>query len=94
VKGTVEVRPLGNIADVKVAPESQDALLTGTGSVKMQLTGTDFEFVDSVALLESKNSESRPLEFTLPQGKEQGEQAKMQTDRYGRTCTGSLLTRN
>jgi hypothetical protein len=67
----------------------------GTGSVKMQLTGTDFEFVDSVALLESKNSERAvPLEFTLPQGKEQGEQAKMQTDRYGRTCTGSLLTRN
>jgi hypothetical protein len=31
VKGTVEVRPLGNIADVKVAPESQDALLTGDG---------------------------------------------------------------
>jgi hypothetical protein len=25
----------------------------------MQLRGTDFEFVDSVALLESKNSESR-----------------------------------
>ena len=81
VEGTVEVRPLGNIADVKVAPESQDALVTGTGPVEMQLTGTDFEFVDSVTLQESKNSKRAvPLEFTLPQGKKRGEQAKMQTE--------------
>ena len=80
VHGNVDVRPVGDMADAKVTPDSQDALVTGAGPVQVQLTGTDFEFVDSLSLRESsKPKKEIALPLTLPKGKEQGEQATMQT---------------
>ncbi|HET9744011.1 MAG TPA: hypothetical protein VFQ00_14775 [Terriglobales bacterium] len=80
VGGNLDVRALGNIANAKVTPQSQDALIAGAGPVQVQLAGTDFEFVQSVALLDPSNPKNKPqsLEFTLPKGKAQGEQTTMQ----------------
>lgn len=78
VSGQIEVHPLGNIDDVRLSSRSRDALITGTGSVEIQLTGTDFEFVDSVSLMAGQNSQKPvPLRFTLPKGRQQGEQRRM-----------------
>src|SRR6185437_10376083 len=56
------------------------ALIAGAGPVQVQLTGTDFEFVQSVALVDPANAKSAPesIEFTLPKGRSQGEQTSMQ----------------
>jgi hypothetical protein len=72
VAGTVEVHPFGDIATAHLTPESRDALITKTGSGRIQLEGTDFEFVDSVSL------HAKRLPFTLPKGRQQGEQRVMQ----------------
>jgi hypothetical protein len=81
VAGTVEVYPFGNIAAVHLTPESRDALITETGSVRIQLEGTDFEFVDSVSLITpGKSQNPKALPFTLPKGRQQGEQRAMQVE--------------
>jgi hypothetical protein len=81
VSGTVEVHPVGNIAAVHLTSESRDALITKTGPVRIQLEGTDFEFVDSVSLIKSgKSQNSQALPFTLPKGRQQGEQRTMQVE--------------
>jgi hypothetical protein len=79
VNGKIEVHPLGNIADAQLTTDSRDALITGTGSVQIQLTGTDFEFVDSVSLA-GQTQKPVPLPFTLPKGRQQGDQRKMQVE--------------
>ncbi|HEY2383419.1 MAG TPA: hypothetical protein VGK48_19770 [Terriglobia bacterium] len=81
VNGKVEVHALGNIAGVHLAPDSSDALIAGTGPVDVRLTGTDFEFVDSVSLVQ-KGRSRKPvaLEFTLPKGKGLGNQPEMQAE--------------
>ena len=85
VAGHVDIRAPGNMANAQLTPESQDALLAGQGTVPVQLTGTDFEFVDSVSLLSAdskqhKKSSATALEFTLPKGESQGEQTTMQVE--------------
>jgi hypothetical protein len=81
VKGKIDLHPLGKIENVKIAPDSQDALVSGAGPVKVDLTGTDFEFVDSVSLLAGadKSKKAIPLSVNLPNGKEQGDQETMET---------------
>jgi len=82
VKGEVDVRPLGDIAKAKVAQESADHLVEGSGPVKVQLTGTDFEFVEKVAMAKAGDKKAAPKEitFTLPKGKAQGDQESMETE--------------
>jgi hypothetical protein len=74
VAGTVEVQPLGDIAAAHLTRESRDALITKTGSGRIELEGTDFEFVDSVTL------HGKAIPFTLPKGMQQGEQRVMQVE--------------
>jgi hypothetical protein len=81
VNGKVDVYPLGNIADVHLTADSRDALITGTGSVRIQITGTDFEFVDSVSLHQAGSSQkAMTLPFTLPKGKQQEKQPAMDVE--------------
>jgi len=54
----------------------------GTGPVKVQLTGTDFEFVEKVAMAKAGDKKATPKEisFDLSKGKAQGDQENMETE--------------
>ena len=82
VKGDVDLRPLGDFTKAKVAAESADHLVEGTGVVKAQLTGTDFEFVDKVAMAKAGDKKATPKEitFNLPKGEAKGDQESMEVD--------------
>jgi hypothetical protein len=82
VKGDVDLRPLGDFSKAKVAQESADHLVEGTGLIKAQLTGTDFEFVEKVAIAkaEDKKATPRDITFDLPKGKAQGDQETLEVD--------------
>ena len=81
VTGNIDVHALGNIDDVRITPDSQDALVAEKGPVQVLLTGTDFEFVESVALLQPGHPEKViTLLFTLPKGQQQGYQQTMRTE--------------
>ena len=82
VKGDVDLRPLGDFSKAKVTQESADHLVEGTGLVKVQLTGADFEFVEKVAIAKAGDKKATPKEitFTLPKGKAQGDQESMETE--------------
>jgi hypothetical protein len=82
VKGDVDLRPLGDFSKAKVAQESADHLVEGTGLVKVQLIGTDFEFVEKVAIAKAGDKKATPKEITfdLPKGPAQGDQESLETD--------------
>ena len=82
VKGEVDLRQLGDFSKAKIAQESADRLVEGTGIVKAQLTGTDFEFVEKAALVKAGDKTATPKEiaFDLPKGKAQGDQESMEID--------------
>jgi hypothetical protein len=82
VKGDVELRPMGDFSKAKVTQESADHLVEGTGAVKVQLTGTDFEFVEKVAIAKAGDKKAAPMDITfdLPKGKAQGDQESMETE--------------
>ena len=67
--GTVHLHPAGDFSKVRVAPESCGRLVEGSGTVNVQLTGADFEFVDQVAVRKAQAKASAALEFELPKGK-------------------------
>ena len=80
VNGNVDLRPLGDFTKAKVAQESADRLVEGTGTVKAQLTGTDFEFVEKVELVKAGDKTVTPKEITfdLPKGKSKGDQESIE----------------
>ncbi|MGO8792574.1 MAG: hypothetical protein ACLQVL_35020 [Terriglobia bacterium] len=82
VKGDVALRSLGDLTKAKVSQESADHLVEGTGLVKVQLTGTDFEFVDKMAMAKAgdKKATSKDISFTLPKGMAQGDQDTVEAD--------------
>jgi hypothetical protein len=82
VKGDVDLRPLADFSKAKVTQESADRLVEGTGLVKAQLTGADFEFVEKVAMAKAEDKKTAPkdITFTLPKGKAQGDQESMETE--------------
>ncbi len=82
VKGDVDLRPLGDFSKAKIAQESADHLVEGTGTVKVQLTGADFEFVQKVAIAKAGDKKATPREvtFNLPKGAAQGDQESMETE--------------
>lgn len=82
VKGNVDLRPFGDFSKAKVSQESADRLVEGSGMVKVQLTGTDFEFVEKVAMAKAGDKRATPKDilFELPKGKAQGDQETMEMD--------------
>jgi hypothetical protein len=82
VAGTVEVHKFADLSTAKVAPESEDNLVHGSGTVAVKLTGPDFEFVDKLALVRAgtQNATAKDLTFTLEKGKQAGEQNSLQTE--------------
>ncbi len=82
VNGAVDLKLLGDITKAKVTQESADSLVAGSGAVKVQLTGTDFEFVEKVAMVKVGDKKATPkdVNFTLPKGKAQGDQENMEVE--------------
>jgi len=82
VKGDVDLRPMGDFSNVKVAQESADRLVEATGLVKVQLTGADFEFVEKAAIAKAGDKKASPkdITFSLPKGKAQGDQESMEAE--------------
>lgn len=82
VAGTVEVHKFADLSTAKVTPESEDNLIQGNGTVKVNLTGPDFEFVHKLALVRagSQNATAKDLSFKLEKGKQGGEQHSLQAE--------------
>jgi len=82
VHGTVDVRPLADVSKVKLAQESADHLIENSGTVKAQLRGTDFEFVETIAITKIGDRKSAPKDvpFTLPKGKAMGNQETLEAE--------------
>jgi hypothetical protein len=56
VQGDINLRPFADFSHARLGPGSEDRLVEGTGLVRVQLTGADFEFVNKVALVPSDNA--------------------------------------
>jgi hypothetical protein len=82
VAGTVEVRPFADFDTVKLTPPSQDRLVTGGGLVPLQLTGADFEFIQSVTLQNANRGKdsASPVHFSLPPADESGRKRVLDLD--------------
>jgi len=82
VAGTLEVRPFADFNAVKLMPQSQDRLVTGSGVVPLQLTGADFEFVRAVTLQNANRGKdsATPVHFALPPADESGQKRVLDID--------------
>jgi hypothetical protein len=87
VKGAINLRPFGDFSRAKLSADSEDHLVEGTGPLKIQLTGADFEFISKVALAPSgddmattKELSFKELSFTLPKRSGNGEQTTLEVD--------------
>lgn len=82
VAGVVDVMNFADYSTVMLSPASRDELVTGSGPVTLELSGTDFEFVNEVMLLHSAKTGSLAarLPFSLPIGEEGGPQKSMSAD--------------
>ncbi len=66
VQGDINLRPFADFSHARLSPDSEDRLVEGTGLVRVQLTGADFEFVNKVALVPSdKAAGSSPASALL-----------------------------
>jgi len=66
VQGDINVRPFADFAHAKLSPDSEDRLVEGTGLVRVQLKGADFEFVQKVALVPSDKAAGSGPGFAPP----------------------------
>jgi hypothetical protein len=100
VKGDVDLRPLGDFSKAKITQESADHLVAGAGTVKVELTGADFEFVQKVTMGKAADKKITPKEitFSLPKGEAQGDQetleAEVDTSAWGPGSFRLILTQN
>lgn len=80
--GNVDLHPLGDLAHVHLAPGACDRLIQGKGTVTVDLTGADFEFVEKAAIQKVTQRAPAPSEirFDLPLGRRGGEEDHMTVD--------------
>lgn len=74
--GTITVHATPDLSGAKVDAASQDRLVEGLGVVPVRLTGTDFQFVEKVAL---QTVQATPLDFKLAKGRRGGVQPALDT---------------
>jgi hypothetical protein len=75
VAGTLHLHPYGDFTHVILAPAERDKLIEGNGSLAVELSGADFEFLDKVSLESSaRDAKAAEVGFTLPLGKRAGPQ--------------------
>lgn len=82
IAGEIDVVNFADYTTAMLSPASRDALITGAGPVTLQLSGTDFEFVNEVTLLRATKADplAARLPFSLPVGEEGGPQKNMSAD--------------
>ena len=64
ITGRVRVRPIANLSSATLSAASQDRLIAGTGTIAIDFTGADFEFVVRAAIAPTGNTRSA----TRPRG--------------------------
>jgi hypothetical protein len=69
VSGTIVLHNLSRFTTARLTPESQDRLTSGAGTVDLDLTGDDFEFVKKIEYKKSGDPFAEPaaVPFRLPQ---------------------------
>jgi len=82
VAGGVNLHSFANFSTAQLSPESADRLVSGIGMVTVELTGSNFEFVDSVAIEDPGRLKpsSTKLSFRLPQSEQSGEQNSLEAE--------------
>ncbi len=65
VAGAVSVRSFGDFSHAKLNADSEDRLVEGSGPIKIQLTGADFEFVHKAAIVPSGDTTTTPRELPI-----------------------------
>jgi hypothetical protein len=82
VQGAVNLRPFADFSHAKLSADSEDRLVEGSGAVKIQLTGADFEFVNKAAIVPSGDNTAKPkeLSITLPKRNGAGEQTTLEAE--------------
>ena len=78
--GEIHVRAIDPAAKPRITADSQDALVTGAGPVKVVVQGGDFEFVERVELRRNDGAETpaAELSFKLPKGRNAGPQEEIE----------------
>ena len=76
VAGEVYLHPYGDLKLAKLAADSRDRLVEGSGAVPLKLEGVDFEFVEKAELEQAGAHAGAPVKvsFSLPHGKRGGDQ--------------------
>jgi len=74
VSGTIVLHNLSKFTSAHLTPESQDELTSGAGTVDIDLTGDDFEFVKKVEYRKQGDPFAEPetIPFRLPKGPASG----------------------
>ena len=82
VKGEINLQALGDFTKAKVAQDSADRLVEGSGLVMVKLMGTDFEFVDKVSMAKADDKRATPKDvyFALPKGRAEGDQESLEAE--------------
>jgi hypothetical protein len=77
--GALNIRPLSNFADARLAPHSQDQLVTASGKIAATVEGSDFEFVEKAQIKRVGDEFAVPeaVRFILPKGMREGPQPTM-----------------
>jgi hypothetical protein len=98
VQGDINLRSFADFSHAKLSPDSEDRLVEGTGLVRVQLTGADFEFVNKVALVPSdKAAGSSPVSGPLKEVatlKAEGLELPFTVPKAGSTAEGTTLDVN
>jgi hypothetical protein len=89
VEGVLQVAPFGDLRVATLTPESQDRLVEGRGAVSVQLTGTDFQFLEKAWLVkpERRGASVTAVSFVLPKGTRAGVQETVEVDLDLRSLT-------
>jgi hypothetical protein len=81
VAGTLHLHPRGDFTPVTLARGERDKLVEGTGTVAVELSGADFQFLEKVALESTaRNAKPADVEFALPLGKRAGPQNSLKVN--------------
>lgn len=82
VAGTVDVRPFSDFNAVKLTPQSEDRLVAATGTVPLQMTGADFEFIKGVTLQNANRGKDSAVSvhFSVPPADESGQKRVLDLD--------------
>ncbi len=77
--GRFQLHPLGDLSMARVTPGSKDRLVAGSGPVRVELTSTDFQFVEKLELVDPNSREPAAvkLPFRLSPREQTGKQQQL-----------------